>query len=202
MNRKRSNAARVSWYARNIARVYAAAPEATRRHARAWYARESDALACLAFELGLPLRSVCGAAAAISPGMRWEMVADCVRALALASDPSAVRVPTYSTEFVRRAVACLAGADPDAELGGPKVRAFYALLVSRGQSDDVVIDGHAFNIARGTRAPIRGDVPKAARVNLARYRLAALAYRKAAALLGILPHELQAITWTHWRAES
>jgi hypothetical protein len=198
--RTKKERALIRKYARNIVRVYNEAPEHVRRHAAEWYAVESDALACLAFDLGLSVRAVCGAAAAISPGMRWELVPDYVRALATAADPGSVRVPTYSSEFTARALACLSGADPLEVLGGPKVRAFYALLYTRGQSDSVVIDGHAFNIARGERAPIRGaKVPQAARVTAARYRWAEAAYRAAARLLGLEPHALQAITWTHWR---
>lgn len=197
MNRKRSEAARVAHYTRNILRAYGHAKRDVRRHGALWYARESDKLAALAAELRLPLESVCGAAAAISPGMRWELVPDYVRALH--RDPE-TRVPTYSSVFTLRAVRCLRGEDPDRILSGPKVRAFYLLLVTRGGSHDaVVIDGHAFNIARARRAPLRGDVPAAARVTAARYRWAAEAYRRAAAILGVAPHAVQATTWVYWR---
>lgn len=190
----------VARYARNILRVHAAAPAKVRNRACDWYEVESDALAALAMELGLPLRAVCGAAAAISPGMRWERVAYHVRRLhqfGAANLPSPI--PTYSSAFVDRAERCLRGEDPETVLGGPKVRAFYALLATRGQCDAVVIDGHAFNIARGERTGLRGDVPAAARVTAARYRLAELAYRIAAKALDIPAHAVQAVTWTHWR---
>ena len=184
-------------YARNIARTYREAPAKVRNRACDWYEVESDKLADLALELGLPFRSVCGAAAAISPGMRWELVPGYVDAIW--RNDGAVQVPTYSRLFVERALGCLRGENPDDVLGGPKVRAFYALLYTRGQSDSVVIDGHAFNIARGERAPLRGKVPAAARVSIARYRMAEEAYRIAAARLGVAPHAVQAVTWTHWR---
>ena len=195
-NRKRSEAARVAHYTRNVLRVYGHAGRDVRRVGALWYAREHDALARLAAELGLGVRAVCGAAAAISPGMRWDWVGDYVRALH--RDPEAP-VATYSREFVRRAVRCLNGEDPAAVLSGPKVRAFFDLLATRGQSDAVVVDGHAFNIVRARRAPLRGDVPAAARVTAARYRWAAAAYRRAAEILGVAPHAVQATTWLQWR---
>ena len=188
----------VQQYARRIVRLYKAAPARVRNRECDWYEVESDRLAVLALELGLPLRAVCGAAAAISPGMRWDMVPEYVRAL---HHDGATIVPTYSQEFTRRAVRCLRGEDPLAVLGGPKVRAFYALLESRGQCDAVVIDGHAFNIARGLRQNLR-KMEGAARVTPARYRIAEAAYRLAAERLDVAPHSVQAVTWIHWRAQS
>lgn len=184
---------------RNILRVYRRARPEAIAQGRTWYEDESDALARLAFDLGLSLRAVCGAAAAISPGMRWELVPGYVHALATARDPSALTVPTYSTEFVRRALRCLQGEDPDKVLGGPKVRAFYALLLTRGQSGDVVIDGHAFNIARALRTGLR-DADDAPRVNPSRFALVAAAYKRAAEIVGEPAHVVQAVTWCEWRA--
>lgn len=198
ISRKRSEAARVAHYTRNVLRLYGRTSRALRREGATWYAREHDALAVLAADLGLDVRAVCGAAAAISPGMRWDLVGDYVRAL---HQNSATIVPTYRQEFTRRAVRCLRGEDPAAVLSGPKVRAFYELLATRGAGDAVVIDGHAFNIARARRVTLRG--PKAnrgaARVTAARYRWAAEAYRRAAGVLGVAPHAVQAATWLQWR---
>lgn len=182
---------------RNILRVYRGASAAAHRIGAAWYANESDTLAMLAHDLELPLAAVCGAAAAISPGMRWEYVPGYVHALATAADPETIPVPTYGREFVRRAVRCLRGENPDAVLGGPKVRAFYALLLTRGQGSDVVVDGHAFNIARAYRAPIRGAAQSG--VSPSRFAKVAAAYRRAAELLGVPPHVVQAVTWVEWR---
>lgn len=182
---------------RNILRVYRAASETARRIGASWYAAESDVLATLAHDLELPLASVCGAAAAISPGMRWELVPGYVHALATAADPSVITVPTYSRLFVERALACLRGEDPEQVLGGPKVRAFYALLLTRGQGRDVVVDGHAFNIARAYRAPIRGG--ESTGVSPSRFRKVAEAYQRAAEIVGVPPHVVQAVTWVEWR---
>ena len=194
---KRSEAARIAHYTRNVLHLYGRCTKSVRREGATWYAAEHDKLAALAAELGADVRAVCGAAAAISPGMRWDMVGDYVRALHAAPDTV---VPTYSQEFTRRAVRCLRGEYPEDVLGGLKVRAFFALLSARGQSDAVVIDGHAFNIARARRAPLRGaKVPNAARVTAARYRWAAEAYRRAAEILGVAPHVVQAATWLQWR---
>jgi len=191
--------ARIARYTRNILRVYRDAPRRLKRDGAQWYAVEHEKLAALALDLGKPLESVAGAAAAISPGMRWDLVYYYVRELA-GNDPDAVSVPTYSRANVDKAIRSLLGDDPLAVLGGPKVRAFYALLVSPSTSDAVVIDGHAYNIARAERTALRGDnIPAAARVTSARYRWAEKAYRRAAELLNVAPHAVQTVTWLHWR---
>ena len=133
----------------NILAVFLDAPELTQEAGRRWYAEEGARCADFARRHGLTRAAVAGAAAAISPGMNWANVF--AHLAALRADPGA-RVPTYSWEFVRRALACMDGAAPLEVLGGPKVRAFYKLL-SRTDMNAVVIDGHAWNIARGVPRP-------------------------------------------------
>ena len=183
----------------NILAVYLDAPGLTQEAGRQWYAEERARCASFGRRYGLTLAAVAGAAAAISPGMRWELVFSHLAALRI--DPAA-RVPTYSREFVRRAVACLNGADPRAELGGPKVTAFYGLL-SGTDLDAVVIDGHAGNIARGASDVFRDRLgyraPAAVKVTPRRYRVAVAAYREAAEVLGEPAHSVQACAWIHWK---
>ena len=186
--------------AANILALYLDAPEVTQEAGARWYALERERCAAFAAKHGRTLRDVAGAAAAISPGMRWEFVF--AHLSALRASPKA-RVPTYSRVFVERALRCFAGEDPDVVLSGPKVRAFYALL-SGADFDAVVIDGHAWNIARGEFEVFRrrpGYVPSSAsRVTARRYRIAVAAYREVAEVLGLAPHAVQATTWIHWRA--
>lgn len=180
----------------NIIALYLAADNLTHSAGRVWYAEESARLADFAARHRISMTAACGAASAISPGMRWEFVPSHLSALIKNPKHS---VPTYSREFVDRALRCLQGEDPAEVIRGPKTRAFYRLLATGGGTDDVVIDGHAWNIARGIPAPIRGNVPAAGRVTDRRYRIAAAAYREAAEVLGEAPHAVQAITWCFWR---
>lgn len=193
--RERKNRRAVAAYAANILALYLDAPEVTRAAGREWYAAEGAMLRELARKIGRGEDATIAAAAAISPGMRWEFIAAHIAAL---SKNPAHKVPTYSREFVRRASVCLRGGDPDTELGGDKVRAFYACLRAGGACQDVVVDGHAINLARGEVANIR-KLPAAGRVTRARYRRAAEAYREVAELVGEHPSTVQAATWIHWR---
>jgi len=193
------DARNVKAYAANILALYLDADELTRAAGARWYALERERCADFGKRYGLTLDAVAGAASAISPGLRWEHALSYVNALQ--HNPRAT-VPTYSKLFVRRAVAILKGALPLEVLGGLKVRAFYGLLSGR-DLDAVVIDGHAWNIARGQWAVFRNTpgterIP-AARVTAKRYALAAQAYREVAELVGEPAHSVQAATWVHWR---
>lgn len=202
MSRAKSDKREVSRLVRNILAIYLDADELTQAAGRVWYEEESARALDFAKRHGLTLDQVVGAAAAISPGMRWELAYAYVASLC---ENPRCRVPTYSREFVRRAVAILDGARPLDVLSGPKVTAFYSLLASAGQSDAVVIDGHAWNIANGAcyrfRKRAYDDVaPSAAtRVTPRRYRLAVAAYCEAGEVLGEPAHSVQATTWIHWR---
>jgi len=189
----------VKRYAANILAMYLDADDATRAAGAVWYALERERCSDHGKRYGLTLDAVAGAASAISPGLRWEHALSYVNALQF--NPRAA-VPTYNKLFVRRAVAILKGARPEDVLGGLKVRAFYGLL-SGHDLDAVVIDGHAWNIARGEFEVFRKrpDYKPSAgmEVTKKRYRLATLAYREIADLMGEPAHSVQAATWIHWR---
>ena len=185
--------------AANILAMYLDADDATRAAGHEWYMLEAQRCADFAARHKLVARAVAGAAAAISPGLRWEHTFAYLEALV--RNPKA-KVPTYCLENVRRAVRCLRGEDPATVLSGPKVTAFYALLAGVS-SDVVVIDGHAWNIARGEYCVFRSregySTPVTARVTPFRYRITAAAFREVAELVGAAPHQVQAATWIHWR---
>lgn len=199
MKRATRDARAVKAYAHNILAIYLDADDATRAAGAQWYALEGERCADFGRRVKRSRECIAGAAAAISPGLRYETIFAYLAALL--RDPRA-SVPTYSREFVARAVRILAGAHPLEVLSGPKVRAFYSLL-SGADMDAVVVDGHALNIARGEYEVFRAREdyrPGAgARVTARRYRLVAAAYREVADLVGAAPHAVQAATWVHWR---
>lgn len=183
----------------NILAVYLDAPEATQEAGRRWYAEERARCQDFAHRHKLTLDQVAGAAAAISPGLRWDWTF--AHLAALLHNPDAP-VPCYSRLFVLRALRILGGAVPEDVLGGRKVTAFYNLLAGRDMSR-VVIDGHAWNICRGECITFRErpdyKTPAIMEVTARRYRIAVAAYREAAEVLGEAPHSVQACTWVHWK---
>lgn len=183
----------------NILAIYLDAPALTQEAGRQWYAEARAQCVDFARRHRLKADAVAGAAAAISPGLRWESTF--AHLAALRRDERAP-VPTYCREFVLRALRCFAGEDPRAVLAGPKVTAFYELLAGRNMAA-VVIDGHAWNIARGECVTFRDSedyrAPAAAKLTARRHRVATAAYREAAEVLGEAPHAVQACTWIHWK---
>jgi hypothetical protein len=140
---------------------------------------------------------VAGVAAAISPGMRWERNLYWAELL-IAAKEEAGKIPTYSYDNVRKALAIIDGERPDQVLRGEKVTAFYRLLRDGGNDSDVCIDGHAYSIAVGWRGPIRNTgagQKTAVAVSKPELRRVAEAYRRLAHKLGVQPHVLQATTW-------
>lgn len=84
---------------------------------------------------------------------------------------------------------------------GPKVAAFYRLILSGGNPTDICVDGHAFNLAWGSgRRTLKKSTEKIG--NARKYTLAREAYRTAARIIGIWPCQLQAATWLAWRSSS
>jgi hypothetical protein len=182
----------------------------------AWYRIARQECAEVAFETILPVERIIGAVAAISPGLRWSRNIFWARELAVAWNEGRAEditgVPTYSFENVRKAIRCLAGEDPCKVLSGPKVTAFYALILSSG--DDVTrvcIDGHAYALATGWGGNIRTDpfadgldASKSVRISKPTLRRVHAAYLKLAAKLNVKPSHLQASTWLvrkRWREQ-
>lgn len=100
---------------------------------------------------------------------------------------------------VKRANAIIAGANPLELLNtktGHKTFNFYLNIANPENADAVTIDRHAFDIAAGVRygKEDRGLSSKRRYYEYVGY------YQEAAALVGILPQQMQAITWEWYRS--
>jgi hypothetical protein len=78
-------------------------------------------------------------------------------------------------------------------LNGQKIRSFYSNIMGL---DEVTVDGHALNIARGYRVGLTDDDTN---IGKRLYRELQAAYVRAARRTGVKPHEMQAVTWTVWK---
>lgn len=172
-----------------ILRLYDGTDEATRNAGELWYQTARDDCETLAITHGLVIDQAVGIVAALSPNMRWEK--NVTAADLLLRGWHNVTYPANVTKALR----ILDGEAPDDVLGGNKVRAFYANIMSGGYDSGVTVDGHAANIARGIRQPIRN-----ATVTHRQFAIITRAYQNAAAARGITPPAMQATTWVAWRA--
>ena len=190
-------------YVRNILKVYRRHTTDDWAHGVSWY--RSALVQCeeIADEYSMRVNTVIGVMAALSPNNRWEYNVRNTWAMIDAwcnqRDIDSFKVSTYST-MKRKAWSILDDQlhTHDAimdRLNGQKIRSFYSNI--RGL-DEVTIDGHALNIARGERINLTDD-----KTNIGKklYRELQDAYVRAAKRVDVAPHELQAITWTTWRRE-
>ena len=188
-------------YVRNILKTYRIATVSDVADGVEWYDRAKRMAAWIAKETGIPETTVIGAMAALSPNNRWER--NCKDALTMCQawingdTTDDFKVSCYNT-MKQKAWSILEDdltTDDDilTRLNGQKIRSFYSNI--RGL-DEVTIDGHALNIARGKREGLTSD-----KTNMGKkqYRELQAAYVTAAKRVKVKPHELQAITWTTWK---
>jgi hypothetical protein len=172
---------------------------------REWYARAN--LFCK--ELGIRFETsaarVAAVLAALSPGTSWDR--NKIETRALLEEWRGQRTPgtfpytTYPAN-VKKARRILRASDRPCFLdlvkprpaSGWKIGSFYRNIVDPVDPDPVTIDRHAIAICLG-HPPDEGEQ----QLTGYRYRCYAAAYRRVAAERGMVPSEVQAITWAAYR---
>jgi hypothetical protein len=163
-----------------------------------WYPMAQELAHIVAERTALPTRTILGALAALSPQVGWAVQSSSLEPFIRAE----LDLPGSGShagfgrnrEKARRIVQ---GAEPDAVLRGPKVRAFFAALC--GDLQSVTVDRHAIAAACSWND---GQAPD--NVTGLRFKRTADHYRTAARMLGswrTCPRDLQAIVWLQWRLE-
>ena len=140
-----------------------------------------------------------GVIAALSPKLAWPQ--NCDKAIALYAGAPVGGLPAN----IAKARRILAGEHPEEVLSGPKVRAFYFIIVNPDHPEAVAVDRHAFDIAVGrvtddaTRTRVLG--------RKGGYEAFRERYHRAAKIISrevgyyVSPAQVQAVTWTWWRRE-
>lgn len=194
---------------KNITSTFRQTSQADRAAGRDWYRRAR----LLAEELDPDnVERAAAVIAVLSPRLSWEKNVELAR---LAYRWHGVRWPNQTPEALAerwpglrgnavKAFRILGGEDPDDVVSGPKVRAFWHTIVDPSDPRAVVVDRHAVDVAAGrvlddcTRGLLLGR--KGA------YDAVADQYRRAARVISKetgeawSPAEVQAVTWSHWRA--
>lgn len=188
-------------YVRNILKVYRRATQDDTANGIEWYDRAKREAEDIASLYGLPVRTVVGVMAALSPNNKWvRNVKDAdtmCKAWVYGDCLSDFKVSCYNTMKDKAWSILVDELDDDTDiltrLNGQKIRSFYSNILGL---DEVTIDGHALNIARGKREGLTSD-----KTNMGKreYRELQAAYVKAALRVKVKPHVLQAITWTTWK---
>ena len=190
-------------HVRNILKVYRRATEDDITHGVEWYARANRAADTIAMAYGLPIKTVVGVMAALSPNNRWERNVKDTETMCDAytrgEGLDSFKVSCYNTMKAKAWSILSDDLDDDDDiltrLNGQKIRSFYSNIIGL---EEVTIDGHALNIALNMRQGLTDD-----KTNMGKkqYREMQGHYVRAAKRVKVKPHVLQAITWTTWRRE-
>lgn len=163
-----------------------------RRAGLHWYWKAHYLAQKMALSSGHSLDTAVGIIAALSPGTKWER--NLLEAEALLHGRPITHT-TYTPNVVK-AKAIKLGNHPSKVLGGPKVTAFYKLIMDPSDSNTVCIDRHAVRTC--TKYKWKSDV-EASQWLRKGYDSCANAYRNVAKKLGLLPWQVQAVTWEVFR---
>jgi len=174
----------------NILKVLAAAEAGERDYWGKWYHHAKDDVAMMAAHYGLEFETVAAIVAVLSPGNKWASNVGAADAVLSGH----TQVAAYPAN-IAKAKKILATGDTSI-VTGPKVTVFFRSLVDpTSVENEMVLDGHAINIWRGERRPLKGQVSptKSERAQM-------LAdYAEAAKRSGMTIQGVQALTWYCWK---
>ena len=184
----------------NITAIYRDADETQHAEGLLWYSDAQKAAHDIALKHDVPVYLAVAVIAALSPNNKWArnvVNADALIGAFIRGDGvDSVKVSTYH-KMKAKAWDILA-ARPDYEgaktmLKGQKITSFFMDIMGEF---NVTIDGHARNIAYGERVGLTDDRTN---IGVREYRALQAAYEEAARRVGLMPYQLQAITWRVWR---
>jgi hypothetical protein len=184
----------------NIMACYRAADDLQVAEGLLWYEEAQKAAHIIAAKYDVPVYIVVAVIAALSPNNKWSRnvanAAALIAAFIRGDGIDAVKVSTYN-KMKQKAWDILA-ARPDYEgakrmLKGQKITSFFMDIMGEF---NVTIDGHARNIAYDEKVGLTDDRTN---IGVREYRGLQAAYEEAAQRLGLMPYQIQAITWRVWR---
>ena len=187
-------------YADNIERVFLLAEAGEIDHGNWWYAEAKHECQLIADSCCLPLSTVVGVVAALSPTNKWERnLVDAAALCAAFVDggyTDDISVCTYG-KMKEKAVRILeegptCNAAIKRILNGPKITDFFSCIMGENVC---VIDGHAWGIANNDRRTMQ-EVPNIGKKLRAELQAA---YAEVGEKYGRTAYQMQAITWVTWK---
>jgi hypothetical protein len=180
----------------NILSVYNKAYPAQHEIGMNWYAKAHRLARDMSIKHKLKsYRYAAGILSVLSPATTWERNIIDANVVCATKNEENIVVTTYG-QFLAKALAIKNGRDPDtviSKVTGKKTWAFYQCISKPMNNLHVVVDRHALAIPLG--ALERGQMLK--RVGM--YQKISDAYKEAAAEVGILPLQMQAVCWVTYR---
>lgn len=171
----------------NLHSLYAQSSPEEREKGESWYPSARSAAKRISERTLVPLPTVIGVIAALSPGLRWEKNLEQAESFLLRKGLGTYGV--YGRRNTEKARRILGGESPLSVLKGDKVRSFYSAILGE---DSLVIDSHAYSAALNKREN-RWKVPRIP------YGWIAAHYREVAESLGLSGKGFQATIWLTWK---
>jgi hypothetical protein len=184
----------------NIMACYRSADDLQVAEGLLWYSDAQKAAHNIAAKYGIAVYIVVAVISALSPNNKWSRNltnADALIGAFLRGDGiDAVKVSTYHA--MKKKAWDILAARPDYDgakrmLKGQKITSFFMDIMGEF---NVTIDGHARNIAYDEKVGLTDDRTN---IGVREYRGLQAAYEEAAQRLGLMPYQIQAITWRVWR---
>ena len=184
----------------NIMACYRSADDLQVAEGLLWYSDAQKAAHNIAAKYGIAVYIVVAVISALSPNNKWArnvINADALIGAFLRGDGiDAVKVSTYHA--MKQKAWDILAARPDYDgakrmLKGQKITSFFCDIMGEF---NVTIDGHARNIAYDEKVGLTDDRTN---IGVREYRALQAAYEEAARRIGLMPYQLQAITWRVWR---
>lgn len=182
----------------NIRRILNAADETDVSEGRVSYWRYHEVLKNLAEFYGVPLGPVVAVFCSLSPNNDYRgnlrSAATVIRGFVEGVPCDQITVTTFNHCRDRAYLYLTGERDFLATASGPKIKSFYLNIFNPMNPEPITIDGHAVNIWRNKKVSLQA-------VAISRFKYEAVAndYREVAEAFGLLPHQLQAITWFAWK---
>jgi len=184
----------------NIIAVYRDADAVQYNEGLAWYSDAQKAAHDIAVKYDIAVYIVAAVIAALSPNNKWSRnvtnAATLIDAFLRGDGIDSVKVSTYNKMKAKAWDILAVRPDYDGAktmLKGQKITSFFMDIMGEF---NVTIDGHARNIAYNERVGLADDRTN---IGVREYRALQAAYEEAARRVGLMPYQLQAITWRVWR---
>jgi hypothetical protein len=174
----------------NIMALFTRADGMDRQAGMTWYQQAHNWCRTWATELMLPLENVAGVLAVLSPRNKWERnlsdTLTVLRAHKVGIHPNSIKVATYGTNKLKAFQIAAGHLDV---LSGVKVTSFWDNILRPDSSKAVTVDVWAARIAMGDLSVNPGTLAGK------RYNEIADGYLEASEVTGLMPHQIQAVTW-------
>lgn len=158
-----------------------------------WYHMAHTFCVGLAEKYGTTLEQAVAVLAVLSPRLKWDLNMRYADQYLRTGD-----CPTFFSVKAKLARIMAGEGIEDVTVKGPKVISFYHCILDPDHTESVVIDRHAWAVARGSSEDYNNAGPRDLDRKGGYEKIAGL-YKEAATILGVRPHQVQAVTWVTWR---